>query len=232
MKAVILAGGRGERLRPYTTVLPKPLMPVGERPILEYLVRRLVKQGFDEITISVGYLASLIEAYFGDGAKFGAKIRYLREDKPLGTVGPIRQLEHGGVSWLAMNGDILSDIDYGAFQKYHQNYGADLTIASFKRTAKIDFGVLKIDAKGFLTDYIEKPEQEYFVSMGIYYCSPAALEYIPSNSHFDLPTLATTLIREDRKVACYHHTGTWLDIGRPDDYELAQQDYQRLLGES
>jgi NDP-sugar pyrophosphorylase family protein len=230
MKAVILAGGRGERLRPYTTVLPKPLMPVGERPILEYLIRRLVKFKFDEITISVGYLASLIEAYFSNGEKYGAKIDYLREDKPLGTVGPIKQLQHENVDWLVMNGDVLSDIDFDTFRAFHLHSKADLTIATFKRTSKIDFGVLDVDEDGFLKAYKEKPTDEYVVSMGIYYCRPETLDLIPANSYYDLPTLAMALIKDNKKVACYLHDGTWLDIGRPDDYEFAQDNFGRLMG--
>jgi NDP-sugar pyrophosphorylase family protein len=231
MKAVILAGGRGERLRPYTTVLPKPLMPVGDRPILEYLIRRLVGYQFDEITISVGYLASLIEAYFSDGSKYGAKISYLRESKPLGTVGPIKQLQYENYDWLVMNGDVLSDIDFAKFRTFHFETKADLTIATFKRTNKIDFGVLTIDAHGYLQSYTEKPATDYQVSMGIYYCSPKALDLIPSNSYYDLPTLATALLSKGRKIACYSHDGTWLDIGRPDDYEFAQNNISELLGE-
>ncbi len=230
MKAVILAGGRGERLRPYTTVLPKPLMPVGDRPILEYLIRRLVEYQFNEITISVGYLASLIEAYFSDGSKYDAKISYLRESKPLGTVGPIKQLQHKNQDWLVMNGDVLSDIDFAKFRAFHLQTKADLTIATFRRTNKIDFGVLDIDEHACLKSYTEKPETNYQVSMGIYYCSPNALNLIPANSYYDLPTLATALLSDGKKVSCYSHDGTWLDIGRPDDYEFAQNNYSGLLG--
>ena len=231
MKAVILAGGQGERLRPYTTILPKPLMPLGERPILEYLIRQLLKFNFNEITISVGYLAPLIEAYFGNGDKFGVNIKYLREDIPLGTVGPIKQLEYLSDHCLVMNGDVLSDIDFSKFRSFHIKNKADLTIATFKRTNKIDFGVLDVDENGFLHAYNEKPNNEYLVSMGIYYIHPDTLDLIPSNTYYDLPTLAMALLKSNRTVACYLHDGTWLDIGRPDDYVFAQDNIVRLLGD-
>ncbi|MGB5106395.1 MAG: sugar phosphate nucleotidyltransferase [Candidatus Zixiibacteriota bacterium] len=233
MKAVILAGGVGARLRPYTTVLPKPLMPVGNYPIAETLVRQLQHYGVGEITFAVGYLHQLIEAYFGDGSKWGVRIKYLHEEQPLGTAGPLAKIENFREPLLVLNGDILTDLNFSKLYKSHLDSNADITIAAYDKPVKIDLGVLATDGTGSLTDYIEKPEYRFKVSMGIYVFSPSVLEYIPADERFDFPDLVMKLLKVNRGIQTYPFTGLWLDIGRTEDYfnasEVFEDNLLRLL---
>lgn len=229
MKTVILAGGEGRRLRPYTTVLPKPLMPVGDRPILDLLIGQLRQHGIDEVIISVGYLGGLIEAYVGDGSRLGVKVSYLREEKPLGTVGPISLLQDADSAFLVINGDVLTDFDFSGFARFHKNHGGDMSIGTYAKEVKIDLGVLELTEKGEVTNYIEKPTLKRSVSMGIYCCGPSVLDFVPKDSYCDLPTLVLALIRAGKKVRSFDHGGLWLDIGRHEDYEVAQEKIGSLL---
>lgn len=229
MKTVILAGGEGRRLRPYTTVLPKPLMPVGDRPILELLIGRLRKHGIKDIVVSVGYLGGLIEAYVGDGSRFGANVTYLRENRPLGTVGPIALLGSESDAFLVVNGDVLTDFDFTAFSRFHRNHGGDMSVGTFLKEVKIDLGVLELNGEREVVDYVEKPILKRSVSMGIYCCGPSVLNHVPKNSYCDLPTLVLSLIRAGRVVKSFQHDGLWLDIGRHEDYEVAQEKVDQLL---
>jgi NDP-sugar pyrophosphorylase family protein len=226
MRAVILAGGEGTRLRPYTTVLPKPLMPVGNYPIVEIIVRQLRNGGVTSCTFAVGYLHQLIEAYFGDGKSFGVEIDYLREDKPLGTSGPLAALTDFDEPILVLNGDILTDIDYSELYRYHLDRSHDITIASHAKSVRVDLGVLDLDQRGYLVDYIEKPEYDFQVSMGVYIFSPSVLEFIPPDERLDFPDLVRTLLRAGRSVGCYRYDGLWLDIGRTDDYQVATETFE------
>lgn len=226
MKAVILAGGKGKRLAPYTTVFPKPLMPIGDIPILEVVLRQLKAHGCEHITLAVGHLAELLRTFFGDGNKLGMKIDYSVEDKPLGTAGPLALIEGLQEPFFVMNGDILTDLDFTALYKYHIQRGAAATIATYERTVKIDFGVLEPDSDGFIANYIEKPSYDYRVSMGIYVFDPFVLQYIERGKYFDFPDLVKHLIREGKKVASYPFLGYWLDIGRPEDYERAINEFE------
>lgn len=232
MKTIILAGGEGRRLRPYTAVLPKPLMPLGERPILDHLLGQLRRQGFSDVLLSVGYLASLIEAYCGDGERFGVSLGYLREDSPLGTAGPIRLLQPEGEPFLVLNGDVLTDLDLNALVRFHQDNGQLLTVASYLKEVRIHLGVLELDEEGRITDYIEKPLLHHPVSMGVYCCSPEIVEFVPRARRFDLPDLVNALLASGRPVRAYQHRGCWLDIGRHEDYEQAVNEYERILGEA
>jgi NDP-sugar pyrophosphorylase family protein len=227
MRALILAGGKGTRLAPYTTVLPKPLMPIGEMPILEIVMRQLVQHGFIDLTLAVGYLAELLMAYCGDGSKFGARIDYSREDQPLGTAGPIALVPNLNETFLVMNGDLLTTIDYSAMLKNHRERGALATIACFQRDVKIDLGVIDVDSDNWVADYIEKPTFHYTVSMGIYIFEPAILNYIPLGQHLDLPELVLKLLKEEQRVNVFNFDGSWLDIGRHDDYERAIEEFAR-----
>jgi NDP-sugar pyrophosphorylase family protein len=231
MKAIILAGGKGQRLRPYTAVLPKPLMPIGDIPILEVVVRQLGQHGFDEIVMAVGYLAELLMTYFGDGTKFGVHIRYSRESQPLGTAGPLGLIEGLDEPFLVMNGDLLTTLDYGAMWKHHANNDAIATLATFERPVQIDLGVLEIDDESNVRGYIEKPLFHYTVSTGIYVFDPAVLVYIPKQERMDLPTLMSTLLAAGHRIATYPIQGRWLDIGRPDDYELAMAEFEQHRAE-
>jgi len=221
MKAVILAGGKGTRLAPYTTILPKPLMPIDDMPILEIVLRQLARYGFDDVSLAVGYLAELLMAYCGDGSKFGLKMDYSREQHPLGTAGPISLVPNLDETFLVMNGDLLTTLDYGAMYRYHQARGSIATLAAYQREVKIDLGVVEIDADNWVQDYVEKPTYHYSVSTGVYIFEPEILDFIPDNQKLDLPDLVLRLINQGQRVNVYRFDGHWLDIGRHDDYEMA-----------
>lgn len=221
MRAVILAGGKGTRLAPYTTVFPKPLMPIGEMPILEIVIRQLAAHGYKDLTLAVGYLAELLMAYCGDGSKFNVKLGYSREDQPLGTAGPIALIPDLDDTFLVMNGDLLTNVDYSAMLKYHHERNAVATIACYQRDVKIDLGVVKVDDDNWVSDYIEKPTYHYAVSMGIYLFEPEVLKFIEPDQRLDLPELVLKLMKAGHPVNVFNFNGYWLDIGRHDDYERA-----------
>ena len=232
-RAVILAGGRGSRLAPYTTVLPKPLMPLGDRAILDVVVRQLGAHGFDRVTLAVGYLGHLIEAVLGDGTAHGLTIEYHREEEPLGTAGAFATIEGlGDDHFLAMNGDILTCLDYRDFFAAHLESGNAMTVATHARKVQANYGVLHLDgAVGpvrRVNGYEEKPEIPYDVSMGIYALSPEALSHIPGG-RFDIPDLVLALLAAGLPVGAFPFDGYWLDIGRHDDYEKALRDYEEIL---
>lgn len=225
MRAVILAGGRGTRLAPYTTTFPKPLMPVGDMPILELLIRQLSRRGIDHITLAVGHLSSLIVAYFGDGKLFGVDVEYSREETPLGTAGPLALVRGLDKAFLVVNGDLLTDLDFTRMIDSHRASGAVATIGLYDRDVKIDLGVVETDGDSMIRAYVEKPVYHYRVSMGVYVFEPRVLECIPARKQFDLPELVCALINRGDRVLGYRHDGYWLDIGRPDDYQRAQEDF-------
>jgi NDP-sugar pyrophosphorylase family protein len=232
--AVILAGGRGSRLAPYTTVLPKPLLPVGDRAILEIVVRQLAAAGVQEVVMAVGHLAHLFEALIGDGTRFGLRIRYHVEQTPLGTAGPLAQLEGGlDETFLMMNGDVLTDLDYGALVSAHVDAGNLLTIATHRRTVETDYGILHLGGSrgptGAVNGYEEKPTLDYLVSMGVYVLDPATIGFVPRDRRFDLPDLVLALLAADEPVGSYEYGGYWLDIGRHDDYDQAGRDADTVL---
>jgi NDP-sugar pyrophosphorylase family protein len=225
MRAIILAGGKGTRLAPYTTVLPKPLMPIGDMPILEIVIRQLQNKGFNDITLATGHLAELLMAYCGDGSKFNVTIDYSHEEQPLGTAGPIALVPDLDGTFLVMNGDLLTTIDYQAMLKYHRGRNALATVACYERDVKIDLGVIEVGADNWVADYIEKPTYHYSVSMGIYLFEPEILKYIPKNAHLDLPELVIKVMQDGKKVNVFNFEGYWLDIGRHDDYERAIEEF-------
>ena len=220
---VILAGGKGRRLLPYTTSFPKPLMPLGDRPILEIILRQLARDGFTKITLAVGHLASLIEAYCGDGSAFGVELSYLHEKTPLGTAGPLTQLTGVADHLLVLNGDILTDLDFSAFYHRHVRHGATATVMTTKQRLPIDYGVLQTDERGSILSYDEKPNLTVEVSGGVYAFSRRALSCIPSNIRFDFPELIGALLDRAEHITAHRHAGHWLDIGRRDDYEEAAE---------
>lgn len=226
MRAVVLAGGKGTRLAPYTTVLPKPLMPIGEVPILEVVLRQLGHHHFDDVSLAVGYLAELLMAYCGDGSKFGIKLDYSRESQPLGTAGPIALVDRLSDTFLVMNGDLLTTIDYTKMLAQHRASGAITTVATYDKTVKIDLGVLELSKEGRIVDYIEKPTMRYPVSMGIYLFDARVLSFIPKGERLDLPDLVKKLMAAGEKVMAYRHEGYWLDIGRHDDYQEAVREFE------
>jgi NDP-mannose synthase len=228
-RAVILAGGLGTRLRPYTTVLPKPLMPVGDRPILDVVVRQLARAQFDRVTVATGYLAELIEAYFGNGERHGIPIDYFREEEPLGTVGALSRIEGLDEPFLVMNGDVLTDLDYRALLDLHRAGGQALTIAAKRREVQISLGVMHFAAQDDadrVTGYSEKPTFDFEVSMGVYCFAPRAIDLIGPEERLDFPDLVLRLIAAGEPVKAWRSDGYWRDIGRADDYEQAQDEFE------
>lgn len=227
---IVLAGGRGTRLAPYTTVLPKPLMPIGEMPVLEILLRRLAAAGFKRVHLAVGYLAELIEAYFRDGERFGVQLEYVREDEPLGTAGPLAELKDPAERLLVMNGDLFTALDFRALVAFHESNGATATIATLEREVAIEFGVIGRDGTRIL-GYDEKPTISYDVSMGVYVFEREVVELIPRGKQFDFPDVVHALLERGAPVAAYRSSDFWLDIGRREDYELAQERFGELRGQ-
>jgi NDP-sugar pyrophosphorylase family protein len=220
-RAVILAGGKGARLRPYTVVLPKPLMPIGEFPILEVIVKQLALHGFDHITMAVNHQAEIIKAFFQDGRKWGIRIDYSLEDAPLGTMGPLRLIPELPDNFLVMNGDVLTDLDYAGFFELHSGSGSIFSISSSVRNHVVDYGVLETNEMGSLSGFREKPSLQYQVSMGVYMVSRRALAYIPQEGPYGFDRLMLDLLAAGERVDVRPYRGYWLDIGRPDDYAQA-----------
>jgi NDP-sugar pyrophosphorylase family protein len=232
-RAVILAGGKGSRLAPYTTVIPKPLMPIGDRAILDVILRQLQEKGFTDVTLAVGYLAHLIKAVFGDGSALGVKIDYHEEKTPLGTAGALATIDNLEEPFLVMNGDVLTSLDYRALYDTHIAQQNALTIATHRRTVKTEYGVLHLDGQqqgetSPVVGYEEKPEFRYVVSMGIYVVDPGVLELIEPEA-LDFPDLVQRLLDDGRPVGSYLYDGYWLDIGRHDDYMQAVEDYDQVV---
>jgi NDP-sugar pyrophosphorylase family protein len=231
MQAIILAGGKGTRLAPYTTVFPKPLMPIDDMPILEIVICQLKKHGFTKIVLAVGHLAGLIEAYFGDGSKWGVEIVYSREDEPLGTAGPLALIDDLDENFLVMNGDILTNIDYSDLMRYHIDKCALSTVSMYTKDVPISLGVLELDDDGHITDYIEKPTLKYKVSMGIYIFNRKILDYIEQGKYLDFPDLIKKLITKGENIQGYMFVGYWMDIGRHEDYSKVLEEFDGMKGE-
>ena len=232
--AVIMAGGKGTRLAPYTTVLPKPLMPIEDQPILEVVIRQLRRFGFRRVTISVGHLAELLMAFFGDGKRWGLTIDYAIEDTPQGTVGALRHMKLPDEPFLVMNGDILTDLDYEALYRDHQAGDTLLTIAGCRKHVDITLGVLDYGADRILTGFREKPRMSFDVSMGIYVMSPEICSVFPPRGPYGFDQLVKDLMEQGRPPRIFPFEGLWLDIGRKEDYEGAAETFRqhrsRFLG--
>jgi len=239
MRAVILAGGKGVRLAPLTQVIPKPLVPLGGKPILEIVLRQLQSQGFRHVTLAVGYMADLIQAYFGDGRRLGLHLDYAFEEQPLGTAGPLAHIDGLDDTFLVMNADVLTDLDYRALMAYHHTHGAIATVSAYERQVRIDLGVIIADGDGRIRDYVEKPAYTHLVSMGIYIFEPDILAHIPPAAaqtghpdrpagYLDFPDLVKHLLRQNQRVYFYPFNGYWLDIGRHEDYAKASEELEKL----
>lgn len=224
-RAVILAGGKGTRLRPYTVALPKPLMPIGEYPILEVIIRQLRSLGFGHITLAVNHQADLFRAFFGGGERWGITIDYSLELMPLSTMGPLKLIPDLPEHFLVMNGDILSDVDYRAFLDAHTVEDRLFTISAARREQKIDYGVLHVSSDNRLTGFEEKPCLPFMVSMGVYAVSRRVLDTIPAGQAYGFDNLVLDFLKADRPVSIVPHDGYWLDIGRPDDYQRAVDEW-------
>ena len=222
MQAVILAGGKGTRLKPFTTSLPKPLVPVGEHPIIEVILRQLKHHGFKDVIISTGHLAELIQAFCGDGRRWGLKIRYVREDKPLSTAGALRLIRGLAPQFMTINGDLLTTLDYRRLFSYHRKSRALATVAVCERKTVVDFGVIQLDGCDRVCGYTEKPAYRYLVSMGVNIFDRRAISYIRPGEALGIPDLIGRLRDSGKPVAGYRNSAEWLDIGRPEDYQTAQ----------
>jgi NDP-sugar pyrophosphorylase family protein len=228
MRAVVLAGGKGTRLAPYTTILPKPLMPIGDIPILEVLLRQMKRGGISHVVLTVGHLAPLLRAYFGDGAQWELDITYSQEHIPLGTAGPIGLIQGLDKTFLVTNGDVLTSLDIKKLVAFHKSKGGIATIAAHRRQVRIDLGVIRMDDNETVSGYTEKPTNDYTVSMGMYVFEPRVLEYIPVGDYLDFPDLILKLLASGEKVSGYIFDGYWMDLGRPDDYIQANEDFSKM----
>jgi NDP-sugar pyrophosphorylase family protein len=224
---VILAGGKGTRLRPLTAVFPKPLVPLGDKPVIEILLRRLAASGLTQVTICTGYLGELIQAVCGDGSRFGLEIEYVREEEPLGTAGPLCLINNLSDPFLVVNGDLLTTLDFPQLLKFHREEKADFTLAVFPREVKIDFGVVEFNGNRDFSAYREKPSYRFEVSMGVNVISRKILNHVPRGEYLDMPDLVVRIHQNGGRVKCYHQPCQWLDIGRMDDYARAQDEFSQ-----
>lgn len=220
-RAIILAGGKGTRLKPYTISLPKPLVPVGDKPILERIVVQLKAHGFTHITITLNHMAEMIKAFFHDGSKWGVAIDYTTEEIPLSTMGPLTLINDLPENFLVMNGDVLTDLNFLNFYEDHERSNSIFTIASHRRVEKIDYGLLHHDENNKLTKFEEKPNYDFLVSMGVYMLNRSILNYIPKDTFFGFDHLMYKLLEVEQPASVVEFDGFWLDIGRPSDYEMA-----------
>ena len=228
MRAIVLAGGKGSRLAPYTKNIPKPLVPIGDMPILEILLRQLKLAGIKDVTLTVGHLAEILRSFLQDGSRLGMNISYSYEENPLGTSGPLSLIKGLDESFLVTNGDVLTDLRIDELIKFHKQQGAMATIAMHQRQVNIDLGVIQCDGNQKVIGYVEKPTIDYLVSMGIYVFEPGILAYIPHNQYLDFPDLVHLLLDAGEKVVGYLFNGYWQDLGRPDDYEYATNDFESM----
>jgi len=229
MRAIILAGGKGTRLRPYTTLIPKPLVPLGGKySILEIIIMQLSRSGFTHITLAVNHLSHLIMAYFGDGSRFGVKLDYSLEEGELSTIGPLTLIDDLPENFLVMNGDILCDLNYKDFFDNHVKASSRISVSAYRREVKIDFGVLRYDELGSLNEFQEKPVYNFDVSMGIYCINRAVIDALPRGAEYGFDNLMIDGLANMQNINIRPFSGYWLDIGRPDDYEYADENFIEL----
>lgn len=229
MRAIILAGGKGTRLRPYTTLIPKPLVPLGGKySILEIILMQLKRDGFTHVTLAVNHLSHLIMAYFGDGSRLGLKLDYSLEEGELSTIGPLTLIDDLPENFLVMNGDILCDLDYRAFFQKHIDAESQISVSAYQRQVKIDFGVLRYNDEGRLTEFQEKPSYDFDVSMGIYCINRKVIDALPRGKAYGFDNLMVDGLKQERRIDIRPFSGYWLDIGRPDDYEYADENFTEL----
>lgn len=229
MRAIILAGGKGTRLRPYTTLIPKPLVPLGGKySILEIIILQLARNGFSHVTLAVNHLSQLIMAYFGDGERLGVKIDYSLEDGELSTVGPLTLIEDLPQNFLVMNGDILCDLNYREFFQAHVKNGNRISVSAHRRQVKVDFGVLRYDDDGRLSGFQEKPSYNLDVSMGVYCFNRSVIESVPRGVEYGFDDLMADCLADNLRIDVMPFSGFWLDIGRPEDYQHADENFAEL----
>jgi dTDP-glucose pyrophosphorylase/CBS domain-containing protein len=223
LRAVVMAGGFGTRLRPLTEELPKPMLPLGSRPLLELIVEQLRDAGIRQVNVATHYKGDVISDHFKDGQDFGVDIRYVKEDQPLGTVGALSLLEESEEPLLVINGDILTRVDFRAMHHFHREHNADLTVAVRQYELSVPYGVVDTDGVA-VRGISEKPVVKQFINAGIYLLSPSVKRMIPNGQHYDIPDLIQLLLKEGRPVVCFPIREYWLDIGKADHYDQAQSD--------
>jgi NDP-sugar pyrophosphorylase family protein len=228
MRVIILAGGKGVRLAPLTDVIPKPLVPIGGMPILEVVIRQLRHYGLRHITLAVGYMADLLQAYFQDGSKWGVEINYSYETEPMGTAGPLSLIPGLDDTFIVMNADVLTDLNFQALVEYHKTHTAVATVSAYERQVTIDLGVIVKDGDHHIKDYVEKPTTTHLVSMGVYVFEPGTLEFIKGAKYLDFPDLVKSLLGIGQTVNYYPFDGYWLDIGRHEDYARAAEEFNQF----
>jgi NDP-sugar pyrophosphorylase family protein len=228
LTAVVLAGGRGSRLMPHTAEIPKPLVEIGDRPVVEYLLGQLKKGGVRRVIMAVSHMADQIEKRLGDGSPFGLQIKYSHEPKPLSTVGPLKLIRDLPENFVVANGDILTDLNVGALYQAHLKRSAELTVATYEGTERIDYGVIEFDSDGRVVSFTEKPDYSFVVSMGIYVFNRSVLDLVPDGEPYGFDQLMLDMLRHQRHVFAYPYAGFWRDIGRPADYEKAQGDIDQI----
>ena len=228
MKAVVLAGGKGARLAPYTHIIPKPMMPIGDKAILEIMLHQMQRAGIYEVILTVGHLAGLMRAFFQDGAHLGVHICYSFEDHPLGTAGPLSLIDGIDETFMVCNGDVLTTLNIRELIDFHKQNQGVATIASHHRQVHIDLGVIESNGDHSIIGYNEKPTIDYLVSMGIYIFEPVVLQYIPNEQYLDFPDLIKILLADKKKVVAFPFDGYWKDLGRADDYEQANIDFEQM----
>jgi len=229
MRAIILAGGKGTRLKPYTISLPKPLVPIGgEMPILEIVIRQLAGCGFTRITLAVNHMANIIQAFFGNGSRWGIKIDYSLEEQPLSTIGPLTLIKDLPENFVVMNGDVLCNLNYARFLKHHTKRGNDITVSTYTREAKIDFGVLKYDRNNKLVGFSEKPVYRFDISMGVYCMNRRVIKRLKTGKPYGFDNLMLDSLKNGRRVEVKPFHGFWLDIGRPEDFDSANERYDSI----
>ncbi len=228
MKAIVLAGGRGSRLAPYTKVLPKPLMPIGDMPILEIIIRKMKLAGIEDVILAVGHLSEIFRAFFQNGERFGLKISYSCEHHALGTAGPLSLVKGLNETFIVTNGDVLTTLKFDSLLEFHKRMGAVATIAMYNRKVKINLGVIQSNGGSQVTGYIEKPTYDFQVSMGVYVFEPKVLSYIDHDQYLDFPDLVKSLIVHGEPVVGFPFDGYWEDLGNPEDYERAIEQFEML----
>jgi NDP-sugar pyrophosphorylase family protein len=229
MRAIILAGGKGTRLWPYTVTLPKPLVPLGgEMPVVEVLIRQLRQHGVTHITLAVNHLANLIQAFFQDGARWGLRIDYSVEEKPLNTIGPLTMIPDLPENFLVMNGDVLCDLNFAEFYRWHCESDNDVSVSVFRRQQVVDFGVLQYDAAGCITGFREKPTYDFDVSMGVYGFHRRTIQRLKRGESYGFDHLMLDGLKQGIKMRARPFHGYWLDIGRPDDYQVACERFPEI----
>ncbi|NUQ63932.1 MAG: NTP transferase domain-containing protein [Pirellulales bacterium] len=227
MHAVLLAGGKGTRLQPFTAAFPKPLVPLDDVPVIELLVQQLRHYGITDLTVVTGHLAELIQSFLGNGERFGLRIRYFKEEQPLDTAGCLGLIDRPREPFLVMNGDLLTTMNFLSMVRFHRRHGPTATIATYRKTVRIDLGVLQVDSESRLTEYQEKPTHEFLVSMGIYCFEPAVCDHVRPGERVSMPELILRLRDASEQVLCYREDCYWLDIGRPEDYAAAIEEFRK-----